>query len=299
MGAVGRQWPQIEGLAKARIGSFRFHLTTGPGDATRLARQALLRGAEVIVCVGGDGTLNEVINGLMDGHGPVEPRVRLGLIPNGTGCDLVKTVPIPKEINGALDLILEGHVLPIDLGRVTYRERRGRTACRYFHNVTSIGLGGEVADRVNRTTRALGGFLSFLWATLISLLLYDKKRVRLKVDDGLEETAVAWTIAVANGQFQGGGMWIAPGARIADGLFHVTVVGDLGLPEVFRNLPKLYNGKILEVEKVSSFSARKIEVDSDQRVLLEVDGEQPGQLPATIEMAPAALNLITPVHFSP
>jgi len=297
-GAAGRRRPRIEDLAKARLGSFQIHLTNGPGDGTRLARLALLEGAEVIVCIGGDGTLNEVINGLMDEHGPVEPGVKVGFIPQGTGCDLIKTVPIPTEMKQAFEVILEGHPFPMDLGKLTCHDLRGRTICRYFHNVASFGLGGEVAERVNRTGKTFGGFLSFIRATLVSLLLYGKREIRLKVDEGSEQRIRSWNVAVANGQYHGGGMWIAPGARISDGLFHVTVVGDLSLPKVFLNLPRLYNGRILDIEKVLYLQGRRIEARSAERVPLEADGERLGQLPATIEVVPAALTFLAPAHLS-
>ena len=140
----------------------------------------------------------------------------------------------------------------------------------------------------------MGGFVSFIWATLISLLIYDKKRVHLTVDNSFDQEVMTWNIAVANGQYHGGGMQVAPGAAVDDGLFHITVIGDLSLPQVFLNLPKLYNGKILEVNKVFSLTGKRIEAHSNQRVLLDVDGEQPGQLPVTIEIVPGALNLIAP-----
>lgn len=294
MGAVGREWPRIRALAGDRLGSFDSCLTTGPGDATRLARRALDESAELIICVGGDGTLNETVNGLMDGDGPLRPDVRVGYVPRGTGSDFIRTVHIPRDPAGALDLIAGGHARPVDLGRLTYRDHSGRPVHRYFHNVTSFGLGGEVDARVNRTTKVLGGFVSFIWATLISLLVFPKRSIRLRVDEGFEETVLAWNVAVANGQYHGGGMWVAPGAAVDDGLFNVTVVGDLALPEVFLNLPKLYNGKILQLEKVRALSGRRIEAHSDQRVLLDVDGEQPGKLPLSVDMVPGALMLILP-----
>jgi diacylglycerol kinase (ATP) len=97
---------------------------------------------------------------------------------------------------------------------------------------------------------------------------------------------------VANGQYQGGGMQVAPDAHVDDGMFQVTVIGDLSLPQVFWHLPKLYNGKILEVDKVSAFEAKKVEADSDQRVLLDVDGEPLGALPVVIEIVPGVLPII-------
>jgi diacylglycerol kinase (ATP) len=294
MGAVSKEWPRIEALAKDRLGSFETLPTTAPGDAINLTRQALLEGTEIVVCIGGDGTLNEVVNGFMGEGSPIRRDAVLAFIPMGTGCDFVKTVPIPRGANGVFDLILDSCSRAIDLGLLRYRDHLGRPGYRYFHNLTSFGLGGEVDKRVNRTTKALGGFVSFIWATLISLLIYDKKRVHLTVDNSLDQEVITWNIAVANGQYHGGGMRVAPDASVDDGLFHITVIGDLSLPQVFLNLPKLYNGKILEVKKVFTLTGKRIEAHSDQQVLLDVDGEQPGQLPVSIQIVPGALNLVAP-----
>jgi YegS/Rv2252/BmrU family lipid kinase len=294
MGAARRDWPYIEALARDRLGSFQALLTSGPGEATSLTRQALLEGAELIVCVGGDGTLNEVVNGFMGKHGPLCPEAALGFIPCGTGNDFIKTVPLPKTIRRGLDVIKCSHVRTIDLGLLQYRDRNGHVSQRYFHNVASFGLGGEVDARVNRGSKVFGGFISFIWATLISILIYHKKRIHLRVDDGFDETVVSWNVAVANGQYHGGGMWVAPAASMEDGLFHITLIGDLTLAEVFLNLPKLYDGRLIELRKVRTLIGKKVEAYSDQRVLLDIDGEQPGELPVTIDILPGALRLITP-----
>jgi YegS/Rv2252/BmrU family lipid kinase len=294
MGAAGKQWPQIRALARDRLGAILESVTTGPGDASRMTREALLGGAKTIVCVGGDGALHEVVNGFMGEHGPVEPEALLGFIPIGTGCDFVKTVSVPKQVDRAMEVICRSHVRSIDLGRLQYLDHDGHRTSAYFHNVVSFGLGGEVVERVNRTTKAFGGFVSFIWATLISLLLYSKKRIRLRVDDTFDDWVVTWNVAVANGQYHGGGMWVAPDALVDDGLFQVTVIGNFNLLEVFRHLPKLYNGKLFVLRKVRSLAGRRVEACSDQQVLLDVDGEQPGTLPAAIHMVPQALRLITP-----
>jgi diacylglycerol kinase (ATP) len=293
-GSAAKSWPQIAALARDRLGAFQVFFTAGPGDATRLTREALSQGVETIVCVGGDGTLNEVVNGLMGEDGPIRPNVAVGFIARSTGCDLIKTVSIDRRLDRAMDIIKDGHTRIIDLGRIRYQDRRDNSSYhRYFHNIASFGLGGEVDERVNRTTKALGGFLSFIGATLVSLLKYDKKKIHLKVDDAFDGEVNAWNIAVANGQYHGGGMLVAPGAQVDDGLFQVTVIGDLTLPEVFLNLPKLYNGKIYEVAKVRSFVGKRVEASSDQKVLLDVDGEQIGTLPVVIEIVPRAISLIT------
>ena len=294
MGSTGREWPQIEKMARDRLGTFTAHLTTGPEDATLLTRNALHKGADLVVCVGGDGTLNEVVNGFMGKNGPIRPEAMVGFIPRGTGCDFIKTVPIPVELDRAFDVIIASHARSIDLGRLEYMDHHGHPSSRYFHNITSFGLGGEVDERVNRTTKVFGGFISFIWATLISILIYNKKRIHLTVDNCFDQSVMIWNVAVANGQYHGGGMWVAPEATMNDGMFHVTVIGDLSLPGVFWNLPQLYNGKILQLKKVKTFVCKRVKASSDQQVLLDVDGEQPGQLPAVIDIVPKAVRFIIP-----
>lgn len=293
-GSVGKQWPHILEGAQQRLGPVHFSVTGRPGDAALAARQALRNGAEVIVCVGGDGTLNEVITGMMEEKRSLRPDALLGLIPNGTGCDFVRTVHIPRSPGEALDVIVASRFQPLDLGRLAYKDHRGRPAVRYFHNVTSFGLGGEVDERVNRTTKLLGGFGSFFWATLLTVLRYRGKRIILSIDGSPEESITVMNVVIGNGQYHGGGMWVAPQASVNDGLFHLTIIGDFSLPEVLKNLPKLYNGRLFSLEKVRGMTAKKIEARSHERVLLDVDGEQPGSLPMTAEIVPSALRLIVP-----
>lgn len=292
-GLVGREWDRLATRARERLGPFQAYHTGGPGDAIQLTRRALQGGCEIIVCVGGDGTFNEVVNGFMGEEGPIHPGAALAYIARGTGCDFIRTVPLPGDMEGILNLIGSGRGTSIDLGRLRYRDHLGRTVARYFHNMASFGLGGEVDARVNRTTKVFGGFFSFIWATLISLLLYSRKPIHLKLDNGTEQSLTALNVAVANGQYHGGGMWVAPDANVTDGKFHVTVIGDFSLLEVLRYLPKLYNGTLMELDKVSSFTATKVEARSGEKVLIDVDGEQPGELPVTVDMVPAALTLIS------
>jgi diacylglycerol kinase (ATP) len=292
-GSTEKEWPQIQTKAKDMLGPFTTFMTTGQRHATRLTRQAIDSGTEIVVCVGGDGTLNEVINGFANEEGSIEQGVLLGFIPRGTGCDFVKSISIPGDPDSALKNILGRRYRTIDLGKMTFQDHDGQLSNLYFHNVVSFGLGGEVDERVNRTTKVFGGFVSFIYATLISILLYNKKRIRLRVDDSFDEEVTSWNVAVANGQFHGGGMQIAPGASLSDGLFQITVVGDLNLPQVFWNLPKLYNGKIYEHKKITKLIGRRIEASSSQLVLLDMDGEQPGSLPVVVEIVPSAIRIIS------
>ncbi|MGD9106958.1 MAG: diacylglycerol kinase family lipid kinase [Desulfobacterales bacterium] len=292
-GSTGLNWSYIEAVARDRLGHFETYMTQRPNDAVMFAEDAVAKEAGLLVCVGGDGTLNEVINGIMMHEESIRSTVTVGFVPNGTGCDFAKTLPIPQNLEHAVDVIAGGYARAIDLGRLSFRDHRGLERSRYFHNITSFGLGGEVAQRVNRTTKAFGPFISFMWATLISIFLYGKKRIRIKIDDGFEQEFTVWNVAVANGRYHGGGMRVAPDASVYDGLLNVTVIGDLTLPEVFLNLPKLYNGRIYDIGKVLIFTGEKIEALSDQPVLLDVDGEQPGMMPIVIHVVPGALKIIT------
>ncbi len=291
-GSTGKAWPRIEKLAAEFLGPFETCITGGPGDATRMTREHLLAGAGRIVCVGGDGTLNEVVNGFFDENGPLRKDAVLGFLPNGTGCDFCRTIPIPTGLEASLATLREGHIRTIDLGRIRYRDHAGRTCTRYFHNIASFGLGGEVVDRVNRTSKACGPFITFIVGTLISLFAYGKKRIRIRVDDGDERTVDVLNIAVANGRYHGGGMLVAPDAATDDGRFDVTVIGAMSVPMVFWHLPKLYIGGIKRIRRVSIVTGGKVVALSGQRVLLDVDGEQPGTLPAEFAIVPGAISMI-------
>lgn len=291
-GSTGSIWPFIEALAKDRLGPFEAYMTKRPGDAVIFAKNAVAEKTSLVVCVGGDGTLNEVVNGVMNSEESIRSNVTLGFIPNGTGCDFVRTVSIPQNTEQAMDLIASGHTRSIDLGVLVFQDHNGHDRCRYFHNIASFGLGGEVAQRVNRTTKALGPFISFMWATLISVVLYGTKSLRILIDGSFEKKVSVWNVVVANGQYHGGGMWVAPDASVYDGLLHVTIIGNLTIPEVFLNLSKLYSGRIYDIDKVITRTCKKVAAVSDDRVLLEVDGEQPGMLPMVVKIMPGSLNII-------
>ena len=278
-------------MAQRRLGTFETFITKGPGDATLLTRRQLLGGCRRIICVGGDGTLNEVVNGFMDASGPLRPEAVLGFLPHGTGCDFCRTVCPKTGLEDSLDMVCSGRFRTIDLGRVRFLDHEGHPRVRYFHNITSFGLGGEVVDRVNRTSKACGPFLSFIWATLAGIFVYNSKQVRFSVDDGPPRDVTILNIAVANGRYHGGGMQVAPDACVDDGLFHITVIEDMRLPEIFRHLPKLYSGGIGKIRQVSMYTGRTVVADSEQSVLLDLDGEQPGRLPVQIEMVPAAIRI--------
>lgn len=291
-GRVGRKWHGLVELASKLLSDPEFWYTEAPGGGAVLATKAVQGGFGTVVAVGGDGTLNEVVNGLMAVEGGRNSRSKLGYVPLGTGCDMARSLGISRDPAEALAGLVAGRESCLDLGFAVFDNMAGSSDSRYFHNMLGVGLGGEVAARTNRTTKLFGGFASFLWATLATLLSYKKRPMSLVIDNQPKWRGVGWQIALANGQYQGGGMWLAPGAKVDDELLQVTVIGDFSLPGILLNLPNLYNGKILKVNKVEGFQGRKIEVRSDVPVILELDGEQVGRLPLTVAIRPQALRFV-------
>jgi YegS/Rv2252/BmrU family lipid kinase len=298
-GALGARWAGMAQSLRREIGSFEDVVTRRPGDATRLTRDALAAGAERIVAVGGDGTINEVVNGFFDAEGaPVATEASLGIIPFGTGGDFRKTVNLPKDLPGAARVLRQGAERRVDVGRLQFATPSGATAVRMFINIASFGISGLVDQYANSSSKALGGTISFLIATARAGLRYENQRVRL-VFDGDESTAVDRTIntvAVANGRFFGGGMHIAPAAELDDGLFDVVILGDFGRAEIALHTHRLYTGTHLDLAKVAHRRARELRATplGSEPVRLDVDGEAPGNLPATFTLVPRAVTLLVP-----
>ena len=301
-GALGKKWPDLSRVLHREMGAFEAVMTQAPGDATRLARAALTGGADVVVAIGGDGTIHEVVNGFFDEQEkPVKPGAALGLLPYGTGGDFRKTVKVPKELEDAARVIARGRRQTIDVGSLRYREGHAQGVERrsVFVNIASFGIGGLVDQIVNTSSKVLGGRVSFLMGTARAALRYKNQRVRL-VFDGDEDAFVETTInnvAVANGQYFGGGMHIAPEASLDDGQFDVVTLGDLTPFDFLRDGHRVYRGAHLDMAKVSFRRARRVDarpVDPDEDVLLDVDGEAPGALPASFTVIPRALDLIVP-----
>ena len=292
-GSTGKQWPVIEEKLRRNLGDVDAVLTAGPGDAVEMTRQALRDGFDWIISVGGDGTLNEVLNGFIDGDVPVNDGAALSVLTSGTGGDFRKTLGLPGDLDGAVGAIAERPVRRIDIGRIRFVGHDGAKRTRYFHNIASFGLGGEVDKRVNEMSafKRFGGSASFLYAGLRSLISYKNKDVRLVVDDRFDERLRIRLVLVSNGQYGGGGMWWAPEARLDDGLFDIIILGDIGRVRSILNMPRIYRGTHVDLPDVEFLRGRRVTAESDDEVLLDVDGEAPGRLPATFEILPGAIGL--------
>ena len=296
-GSLGRRWTELADQIRREV-PFEDALTKAPGDATRLAREAIRAGAEIVVAVGGDGTINEVANGWFEDGAPLATDAALAVLPYGTGGDFVRTVDIPKDFGKAVAILAAGHRRRIDLGRLDFATRTGGTGVRMFANIASFGMSGLTDRLVNQSKKRFGS-LSFFAATARAMWQYDNQRVRMSFDDapadGVDLTIN--TVAVANGRFFGGGMMVAPDAALDDGELDVVAIGDMSMTDFILKSRRMYAGTHLSLPKVSHRRARVVRAepaDPTQIVTLDVEGETPGILPATFTIVPRALDLIVP-----
>jgi len=291
-GKMRERWRAIEATLRAENFAFDFVFTERPLHATELARAALAAGCDLVVAVGGDGTLNEVVNGMVTQDGAaVNPNAALGVIPSGTGGDFARTADIPRDpVAAARHLVRATQTRPLDIGEMMY-ERDGKMTRRFFVNVAGIGFDAEVVERTESGGKRGGGTIPYYSALVTTIWKYRNKEVVVQMDDQRVEGRMN-AVVVCNGKFFGGGMKIGPNATLDDGLFDVIILGDLGRVEVVLNTPRLYNGTILEHPKVSEYRARTVVVEAKQRMLIEADGEFIGPGPATFRIYPGALKLL-------
>lgn len=292
-GRTGKQWARLESKVRDALHNPEILTTSYSGHATELARQALRDEYECIVSAGGDGTHHEVVEGFFDKGEPVAPEASFGILPLGTGSDLARTLGLPRgEL--ALPHLTGGQILQADVIATNYAIEGGGTTVGYCINVAHAGAGAAVADRVNRTTKCFGGFASFLWGVLATLATYDNKQMDLDID-GVKVSGPCRNVIAANGVYDGGGIRVAPKARLDSGVMEVYVIGNLGRIEGFTNVRLLYQGRLMDrPDVVQYFQARRIVANSAEPVLINLDGEVVGGLPATFTVLPGAIRLICP-----
>ncbi len=291
-GRARTAWPGIAAELRRHAGPFDVAFTEAPGDGARLAADAARSGRKLVVALGGDGTISEVADGLLRARAGAA----LGILPFGTGGDFRRTLELPTRIADAARVLGRGQTRRIDAARVSFVDHGGAPAFRHFVNIASFGLSAAVATRANASSKRLGGRLAFAKATLSSALEHQAPTVRIEIDGADAVSTPVSTVCVANGRYFGGGMRVAPDAMLDDGLLDVVVVGDLGLFDLLRSTPRLYAGTHIGHPQVAATRARTVTAtaESDDDVLLEIDGETPGRLPARFEVLPGALDLVVP-----
>jgi YegS/Rv2252/BmrU family lipid kinase len=297
-GRTKRDWRAIERPLSEAFPHMNVAFTRGRGDATGLVRQALAEGHHEIIAVGGDGTINEAVNGFFDAKGPISPDAVFGFVTSGTGGDFRKTFGVEAGPEMAIERLKSASVRPIDVGRVSCLSARGEPSVRYFANIVSFGLSGNIVDSVNRAriAKLFGGSFAFAFHSVLGMLSYRPRSVRLILDNGFDEITSISTVAIANGRYFGGGMMVAPNAIPDDGLFDAIIMAASDKARAVADLQQIYSGEHLKNPAVRAMRARKIVAapvaeNKGRAVLIEADGESVGKLPATFEILPGALNL--------
>ncbi len=292
-GATGRRWRRVEARLRGALGGLEVETTQAARDAERIAREGVRAGIERLVVAGGDGTVNEVVSGLLGAD--LAGYVQIGLLPLGTGGDLARSVGVARDLDTALRGLVEGKPRRVDAGRVRWTDASGRACSAWFCNVASAGISALVDEITARTTRALGGTAAFGIGTVKALLRYRSQRVGVRVDGQTLFDGPLVLAAVANGTTFGGGMRIGPQARIDDGLLDIVAVPAMASLRLLAKLPKLYRGTHLSDRTVLSARGRVVELDAEPgAVPFELDGDARGALPCRIEVVPGALSLIAP-----
>jgi YegS/Rv2252/BmrU family lipid kinase len=297
-GRTKREWRSIERALGEAFPNMAVAMTGKRGEATALVREALLEGHSEIIAVGGDGTINEAVNGFFDASGPIAPDAVFGFVTSGTSGDFRKSFGIAPGADAAIARLKTAAPRAVDVGRLSCITQHGEPMVRYFINIASFGMSGLIVDSVNRSriAKLFGGAFAFGFHSLMGLLRYGDRTVRIRVDGVFDEITNISTVAIANGQFFGGGMKVAPDAKPDDGYFDVVIMGGMPKRRAAADMKLIYTGEHLNNPAVRVVRGQKVVAvpvaeTRGKPVLIETDGENAGRLPATFEILPRALNL--------
>jgi diacylglycerol kinase (ATP) len=283
-----RKWLIISKLLQ-RVGlSFDFEYTKGVGHAIELAQAAASDGYQCLVAVGGDGTVNEVANGILHSTGATS--TALGVVSTGTGSDFVRSVGIPRDYATACSALTSPRRLSIDVGVVEYQSK-GQTVRRFFVNAAGVGFDAAVVEKTERLPKFFGGTVPYVAGLLRTLFSYKNKPIVLKVGGEVESCRVL-NVVVANGGYLGGGMHVAPQAELGDSLLDVVIIGDMGKFELLKEFPTVYKGTHIYHPKVRMRKATRVTIQSPEPMLVHADGELLGESPASFWVMPAALSIV-------
>lgn len=299
-GSTREKWALTASELRSHFGPFSVAFTKSQGDGMKIAEKAALAGRKFIIACGGDGTINEVANGILMSGVDAE----LGVLPSGTGGDFRRAIGLPLSNRDAAIVLRDGKTERMDVGKVTFLGNEGATEARYFLNISSVGLAAAVIRRVKSAKvfdwvpiDGVRGKANFAVSAFQEVLDIEPVTVNVRVDDGPDTSLQTICLCIANSRFFGGGMMIAPEAKVNDGLLDLINVGDMTTAKILLNSLSLYRGTHLSLSEVQSSLIQRIEVaaaDTRRDVLIEIDGELPGRLPAAYEIVPAALRIRVP-----
>ncbi len=285
-GKTTKTWPNIKELLQSLGLDFEYALTEAAGHAIELAKTAAMKGCKLVVSVGGDGTINEIVNGLYQANGLKE--VMLGIVSTGTGADYIRTLGIPRDYSEACKLFLQPKTQTVDIGVIEFSDNQGE---RLFVNFAGLGFDAEIVKATTKTFKATGAMASYLLGLLTTLIFYQNKEVSIMVDGEIEERKIV-TILMGHGRYGGGGMMTTPEADPADGLFDVLIVDNMTKPDLLQSLPRIYKGTHLTHPKVFLKRVKEIELRPKTRMCIQADGDLIGDAPARFRVLPSALQVV-------
>lgn len=271
--------PLLEEILKKRGVGYSIAITRYKGQEIELAEDGIKKGYKLIVALGGDGTINQVVNGIMgsagvvgaSGHSPLQPL--LGIIPAGTGSDLVKTFNMPVRLEDAVSVLINGKEGLIDIGEIQCAAWHG---VRYFINIAGIGIDAVTVMELEQAKRFIRGRPAYFYALLRALWRYHGLSIRIKIEEK-DIASFAYLVAIANGRFFGGGFRIAPEAEPSDGIFDICIIEKVNILRTFLNLYSVIKGRHANLPEVKMFKGNEIVISSDYLMPLEIDGEVGGE----------------------
>ncbi len=292
-GRTRRAWPTIDRRLRRLGFEIDFRMTEGSGDGARLGREAIESGVDEVVVVGGDGTVNEVVNGLFQASHGRSPEVIVSVLPAGTGRDFSRSMGL-RSFDHALETLGHGQIVDLDVGRVDYVDAEGSKSC-YFMNGGDVGIGAETAALLNRSSKVLGGKISYMLGAVRSIIHYRGKPARIEADGEVVHDDLMAMSVFSNGRYHAGGMDMAPRASMTDGYLELLVLSDVPKYSLLGSLlPSVYFGRHIDHPAVAYRRVKQVTVTSPEPLLFEVDGEQPGTTDITVSILPAALRVRMP-----
>ena len=302
-GATREVWPRFASDLRTHFGPFTVVFTEAVGHGRELAAAAARQGTKLIIACGGDGTISEIANGILESNQETE----LGILPGGTGSDFRRSLRMPTNTAAAARALRDGQTRVIDVARVAFVNDNGERETRFFVNVASFGMSTAVLSRAASgeskkwipafAPRKLGSKLSYAAATVQTTLAASPIEVSVQLDEQPERRIRVAEFCVANARYYGGAMKIAPDAKLDDGWLDVVSIGDASAWRILSNAPRLYFGAHLRMDEVNPALAKQIvarPVKNDEEVAIELDGEVVGRLPATFQVIPLALRVRCP-----
>ena len=289
-GKAGENKNRILSELSGQFGNkFEFSVTLSGIDAERIAKEAAESGYDVIIAVGGDGTVNQVVNGILQSSGHRSSQTKLGIISFGTGKGFSQSLGLPKDIASQIKLIKNDVSRFVDIGKINFE---GKDSARYFINELQFGIGGKVNESISPLTKKMLGRFAFGFEAVKTLLNYKASEIKIEHEQISEMENVIGVI-IANGSYTGGGMKLTPAARLNDGLFDVLIIEDMPLTARFNSFSKIYSGRHIELPAFKLFRTRELRFSYGNGLSVESDGELIHGKCISSEVIPSALSIIS------